>query len=173
VPSSVDAEPVEDHLRADLPLAALKMAISAQRPGPGLVHHSARGVQYASADYRKMIQSAGLRASMTRKGNCYDNAPIESFFHTLKTELVHHRTMQHGTKPDVISLPISKASIIVSIAITQLSLLFGVLFILSGPNLWAVILCHGGYDTVAFVRFASGKSRYAKLDREAAPRPPS
>jgi putative transposase len=80
-----------DHLRASLPLAALRMAISAQRPGVGLIHHSDRGVQYASADYRKLMQSAGLRASMSRKGNCYDNAPMESFFHTLKTELVHHR----------------------------------------------------------------------------------
>ena len=80
-----------DHLRASLPLAALRMAISAQRPGVGLIHHSDRGVQYASADYRKLMQSAGLRASMGRKGDCYDNAPMESFFHTLKTELVHHR----------------------------------------------------------------------------------
>jgi putative transposase len=47
--------------------------------------------QYASADYRKLMQSAGLRASMSRKGDCYDNAPMESFFHTLKTGLVHHR----------------------------------------------------------------------------------
>ena len=80
-----------DHLRASLPLAALRMAISAQRPGVGLIHHSDRGVQYASADYRKLMQSAGFRASMSRKGDCYDNAPMESFFHTLKTELVHHR----------------------------------------------------------------------------------
>ena len=79
-----------DHLRADLPLAALRMAISAQRPSAGLIHHSDRGVQYASTDYRKLMQSAGLRASMSRKGDCYDNAPMESFFHTLKTELVHH-----------------------------------------------------------------------------------
>ena len=79
-----------DHLRADLPLAALKMAISGQRPGAGLIHHSDRGVQYASADYRKVMQSAGFRASMSRKADCYDNAPIESFFHTLKTELVYH-----------------------------------------------------------------------------------
>src|SRR6476660_6402944 len=61
-----------DHLRASLPLAALRMAISAQRPGVGLIHHSDRGVQYASADYRKLMQSAGLRASMSRKGDCYD-----------------------------------------------------------------------------------------------------
>ena len=80
-----------DHLRAELPLTALRMAISAQRPGAGLIHHSDRGVQYASADYRKLMQSADLRASMSRKGDCYDNAPMESFFHTLKTELVHHR----------------------------------------------------------------------------------
>ena len=80
-----------DHLRADLPLAALRMAISVQRPGAGLILHSDRGVQYASADYREVIQSAGFQASMSRKADCYDNAPMESFFHTLKTELVHHR----------------------------------------------------------------------------------
>jgi putative transposase len=82
---------MEDHLRADLPLAALTMAISAKRPGAGLIHHSDRGVQYASEDYRKLMQSAGFWASMSRKGDCYDNAPMESFFHTLKTELVHHQ----------------------------------------------------------------------------------
>ena len=87
-----------DHLRADLPLAALRMAISAQRPGAGLIHHSDRGVQYASADYRKVMQSAGFRASMSRKADCYDNAPMESFFHTLKTELVHHR--QYATREE-------------------------------------------------------------------------
>jgi len=80
-----------DHLRTELPLAALQMAIAAKRPGPGLIHHSDRGVQYASEDYRKVIQSAGFQASMSRKADCYDNAPMESFFHTLKTELVHHR----------------------------------------------------------------------------------
>jgi putative transposase len=80
-----------DHLRAELTLAALRMAISAQRPGAGLIHHSDRGVQYASENYRKLVRSAGFQASMSRKGNCYDNAPMESFFHTIKTELVHHR----------------------------------------------------------------------------------
>jgi putative transposase len=89
---------MEDHLRADLPLAALRMAISAQRPGAGLIHHSDRGVQYASADYRKLMRSAGLHASMSRKADCYDNAPMESFFHTLKTELVHHR--QYATRQE-------------------------------------------------------------------------
>jgi transposase InsO family protein len=69
---------MEDHLRAELPLAALRMAISAQRPGAGLIHHSDRGVQYASADYRKLTQSAGFQVSMSRKADCYDNAPMES-----------------------------------------------------------------------------------------------
>jgi putative transposase len=87
-----------DHLRTDLPLAALKMAISAKRPAAGLIHHSDRGVQYASAEYRKVMQSAGFQASMSRKGDCYDNAPMESFFHTLKTELIHHR--QYATRQD-------------------------------------------------------------------------
>jgi putative transposase len=79
-----------DHLRTDLPVAALRMAISAQRPAAGLIHHSDRGVQYASEDYRKAIKSAGFLPSMSRRADCYDNAPMESFFHTLKTELVHH-----------------------------------------------------------------------------------
>ncbi len=79
-----------DHLRTDLPLAALRMAISAQRPAAGLIHHSDRGVQYASEDYRKAIKSAGFLPSMSRRADCYDNAPMESFFHTLKTELIHH-----------------------------------------------------------------------------------
>ena len=83
-------------MRADLPLAALRMAIAVQRPGTGLIHHSDRGVQYASAEYRNAMQSAGFRASMSRKADCYDNAPMESFFHTLKTELVHHR--QYATR---------------------------------------------------------------------------
>jgi putative transposase len=87
-----------DHLRAELPMAALQMAIKAQRPGGGLIHHSDRGVQYASTDYRQMMQAAGFRASMSRRADCYDNAPMESFFHTLKTELVHHR--QYATRAE-------------------------------------------------------------------------
>jgi putative transposase len=82
---------MDDHLRTELPLAALRMAISAQRPSAGLIHHSDRGVQYASAKYRNVMQSADFQASMSRKADCYDNAPMESFFHTLKTELVHHQ----------------------------------------------------------------------------------
>jgi transposase InsO family protein len=82
---------MRDHLRTELPLAALRMALKARRPDASLIHHSDRGVQYAAADYRKTLQSVGAKASMSRKADCYDNAPMESFFHTLKTELVHHR----------------------------------------------------------------------------------
>jgi len=82
---------MRDHLRTELPLAALTMATATQRPSPGLIHHSDRGVQYPAADYRRAMQSHGFRVSMSRKADCYDNAPMESFFHTLKTELVHHR----------------------------------------------------------------------------------
>ena len=87
-----------DHLRTELPLAALAMAIAIQRPGVGLIHHSDRGAQYASAEYRKMMQSAGFRASMSRKADCYDNAPMESFFHTLKTELVRSLNVRFGPR---------------------------------------------------------------------------
>lgn len=70
---------------------ALKLAVAQRQPSPGLVHHSDRGSQYASADYRVLLTAWGMVASMSRKGNCYDNAPMESFFGTLKTERVHHR----------------------------------------------------------------------------------
>src|SRR5215212_5456573 len=82
---------MRDHLRSELATAALLMAIQRQRPAPGLTHHSDRGGQYASGEYQKLLTGAGMRASMSRTGNCYDNAPMESFFHTLKVELVHQR----------------------------------------------------------------------------------
>jgi putative transposase len=82
---------MQDHLKAELASAALTMAIQQRKPQAGLIHHSDRGVQYAAADYRKVMTDAGITPSMSRKANCYDNAPMESFFHTLKTELVHHR----------------------------------------------------------------------------------
>jgi putative transposase len=62
------------------------------------IHPSDRGVQYASSDYRKALQSAGITASMSRKADCFDNTPMECFLHTLKTELVHHR--QCATRAD-------------------------------------------------------------------------
>ena len=73
-----------------LTLRALAMAIRQRRPGPGLIHHSDRGVQYACGDYQAALAAQGIRPSMSRKGDCWDNAPSESFFATLKGELGLH-----------------------------------------------------------------------------------
>lgn len=78
-------------LHVEIALDALQMAIQRQRPAPGLIHHSDRGIQYAAEAYRSALARAGVTPSMSRKGDCWDNAPMESFFHTLKTERVHHR----------------------------------------------------------------------------------
>jgi putative transposase len=79
-------------LHAEIAVDALRMAITRQRPAPGLIHHSDRGVQYAADPYRRTLIAAGITPSMSRKGNCLDNAPMESFFHTLKVERVHRQT---------------------------------------------------------------------------------
>ena len=79
------------NLDAQLMLDALQMAIDRRRPKPGLIVHSDRGAQYASADYRQLLGKYGLIASMSRKGNCYDNAFVESFWSSLKYETVYHR----------------------------------------------------------------------------------
>jgi putative transposase len=79
------------HLDAQLMVDALQMAIDRRRPKPGLVVHSDRGVQYASTDYRQLLARHGLVASMSRKGNCYDNAFVESFWSSLKYETVYQR----------------------------------------------------------------------------------
>jgi putative transposase len=76
-------------LDTSLPLAALHMALGRRRPAPGLIHHSDRGVQYASTAYRGVLARHGLVASMSRKANCYDNAAMEAFWSTLKHELVY------------------------------------------------------------------------------------
>ena len=73
-------------LHASLALTALRKAIQERRPAPGVLHHSDQGVQYASGEYRQALQVAGLDCSMSRRGNCYDNAMMESFWSTLKTE---------------------------------------------------------------------------------------
>jgi len=70
---------------------SLIRAVAVKRPSQGLIHHSDRGSQYCSHEYRNLLDSFGLIASMSRKGNCFDNAPMESFWGTLKQELVHHR----------------------------------------------------------------------------------
>jgi putative transposase len=76
-------------LATALPLAALQMALLHRRPPADLVHHSDRGVQYASASYRLKLAEHGLVASMSRRGNCYDNATMEAFWSTLKNELIY------------------------------------------------------------------------------------
>ena len=76
-------------LSTQLPLAALDMAIRRRRPASGLLHHSDRGCQYTSAEYRAGLAELGVTVSMSRKGNCWDNAVAESFFATLKNELVY------------------------------------------------------------------------------------
>ncbi len=78
-----------DHLRAGLCEQALLMALQRRQPGAGLIDHSDRGVQYASEPYQATLARHGLRCSMSRRGNCLDNAPMESFFGSLKGELVH------------------------------------------------------------------------------------
>ena len=80
-----------ESLERQLVLAALRLALETRQPASGLLHHSDRGSQYASQDYRHGLTKYQIQASMSRKGNCYDNAPMESFFGTLKTELIHQR----------------------------------------------------------------------------------
>ena len=74
-----------------LVMQALFRAVAAKRPKEGLLHHSDRGSQYCAQAYQKLLRQFGMQASMSRKGNCWDNAPMESFWGALKTELVHHR----------------------------------------------------------------------------------
>ncbi len=81
-----------DHLRTALPLDALAMALRSRRPSPGLVHHTDRGGQYTAADYQTRLASASLVCSMSRAGECLDNAMAERFFATRKAELVDTRS---------------------------------------------------------------------------------
>jgi transposase InsO family protein len=76
-------------LDSDIAESALRRAVAARKPSPGLIHHSDRGTQYACASFWRLMERHGIRASMSRKGNCIDNAVAESFFSTLKAELVH------------------------------------------------------------------------------------
>lgn len=70
---------------------ALIKAVRNKRPNRGLIHHSDRGSQYCARSYQKMVKNFGFASSMSRRGNCFDNAPMESFWGSLKQELVHHR----------------------------------------------------------------------------------
>jgi transposase InsO family protein len=85
-----------DHMKVELTSDALEMAITRRTPDAGLLHHSDRGVQYASEDYQHLLHSQRMEVSMSGKGDCWDNAAMESFWSTLKTELVHHQ--QYATR---------------------------------------------------------------------------
>jgi transposase InsO family protein len=80
-----------DHLETELVSDALQMALQRRAPAEGLLHHSDRGVQYASDDYQRRLADNGIGVSMSGKGDCWDNAVMESFWATLKTELVHQQ----------------------------------------------------------------------------------
>lgn len=79
-----------ERMTKELVLQALRAAYWKKKPGPGLIHHSDRGSQYCSQAYRDLQAGYGMQTSMSRRGNCWDNAPMESFFGTLKTESLHH-----------------------------------------------------------------------------------
>jgi putative transposase len=80
-----------ERLTRNLVSQSLFKAVAGERPAQGLIHHSDRGSQYCSHEYRNLMERYGLKVSMSRKGNCYDNAPMESFWGTLKQELIYHR----------------------------------------------------------------------------------
>jgi putative transposase len=78
-----------DRITTDLVLSALEQAITHRKPAAGLMHHSDKGCQYTSSSFQQALKEYGIIASMSGTGNCYDNAAMESFFHTLKTEHVY------------------------------------------------------------------------------------
>lgn len=82
---------MSERMTKDLVMQALFRAVSNRRPKPGLIQHTDRGSQYCSSAYQKIVRQFGMRPSMSRRGNCYDNAPIESFWGALKSELIYLR----------------------------------------------------------------------------------
>ena len=89
---------MSERIDSRLVVDALEMAVSRQLPGEGLIAHSDRGVRYASEHYQRTLTTHGIKCSMSRRGNCWDNAPAESFFATLKRELVHHEVYETRTE---------------------------------------------------------------------------
>jgi putative transposase len=85
---------VSERLHTDLALTALRRALALRRPAPGLIHHADRGSQYCSAAYQAELRAHGLQVSMSGRGNCFDNAMVETFFKTLKSELVWRTVFQ-------------------------------------------------------------------------------
>jgi transposase InsO family protein len=89
---------MSERMTRSLVIAAYILAVKRRNPLPGLIHHSDRGSQYASSDFQALLAKYGTTCSMSRKGNCWDNAPAESFFGTLKRELVFH--CQYSTRAE-------------------------------------------------------------------------
>ena len=87
-----------ERMTQGLTAQALWRAVRNKRPEKGLIHHSDRGSQYCAHDYRKLVEQFGMQASMSRKGNCFDNAPMESLWGSLKNELIHHH--RYATRAD-------------------------------------------------------------------------
>ena len=83
---------MQSHMRTDIVLSALTMAVGQRLPSPGLLQHSDRGSQYTSDDYQRALRGHGIECSMSGRGNCWDNAVVESFFGTLKKELIYRRS---------------------------------------------------------------------------------
>lgn len=83
---------LSSRITRQLVIASLYRGVLRKKPGAGLIHHSDRGSQYCAGEYRTLLEQFGMKPSMSRKGNCYDNAPIESFWGTIKQELTHHRS---------------------------------------------------------------------------------
>ncbi len=108
-----------DRLHRELALSALRRALTVRRPAAGLIHHSDRGSQYCSIDYQAELRKHGIVISMSGKGNCYDNAMVETFFKTLKSELVWRTVFYTRTKQPPPLAAISTASTIPSGAIRR------------------------------------------------------
>ena len=79
---------LQDHMKKELVIEAIEMGLSRRKIAPGAMHHSDRGSQYASHDFQSVLRKNHLKCSMSRKGECYDNAVVESFFNNLKSELM-------------------------------------------------------------------------------------
>jgi putative transposase len=85
---------VSNRMKKDLAIRALEMAINSRQPGPGCIHHTDRGSQYCAHAYQKILENHDFTVSMSRKGNCWDNAVSEAFFKTLKAELIWRQPWQ-------------------------------------------------------------------------------
>ena len=100
---------IKERMTADIVTDALTMAWFRRRPEPGLIHHSDRGSQYASGVFQALLAEYGMTCSMSRKGNCWDNAPTESFFNSLKNERVHGQALSHArARPELTCSSTSK-----------------------------------------------------------------